>query len=306
MRTNKHLFIAKLASSLSLVVPLLAGCGPQSVTPSVALVDRTTKPLSLGSFLEVNGVYGNDCVDRSGGWSVSIGSFSTPTNPALSVVRHDTGCQLLASSIRLGSLSGSTLYATAVPVTLGSDYASRASAFAASASAPTAFYANLRIKPDLSFANDFSIDMLYSEDPNWASAGAVASFGVQSAIAAAGPVPAPDYAIDMTGVAIQVDANRVVQSIGGSAVLSTMNISGQTFVVSTRDLGGAPSYSEVDAEYQAAPATSLVGSNPVLAADSFLLSGANLSQAQVRTLIIANTESGTASYEVFRVTFSGP
>ena len=306
MRTNNQTRFAKLISSFALVAPLLVGCGSQTVNPSVALVDRTVKPLSLGDFLEVNGTYGPDCIDRSGSWSIGIGGFNGLTNPALSVIKNDGGCQLWASSIRIGSLGGSNLYAPAANQALSADYAVRAYPFAPSPSAPTAFYGNLRIQPDLSFGSDFTVDVVYSEDPRWASAGVIANYGVQSAGLRTGGVDAPDYAIDLTSFVLQVDANKVVQSTGGGGVLIAMNTPCQTFIVSTRDLGGAPSFAEVDAEFQTLPAQSLANGNPLIASDSFLLTGANLATPQVRTVILANTVAGTTSYEVFRITFTAP
>lgn len=306
MRTYNQTRFVKIISSFALVAPLLAGCGAQTVNPSVALVDRTVKPLSLGDFLEVNGTYGAACIDRSGSWSVGIGGFSGLTNPALSVIKNDSGCQLWASSIRIGSLGGSTLYASAGNLAIGADYAAQAYPFAPAPSAPTAFYGNLRIQPDLSFGSDFTVDMVYSEDPRWASAGVVADYGVQSASFRTGAVDAPDYAIDLSSFVLQVDANKIVQSTGGGGVLVAMNTPCQTFIVSTRDLGGAPSFAEVDAEFQMLPAQSLASGNPLIAADSFLLSGANLSMPQIRTVILANTVAGTTSYEVFRIAFSAP
>lgn len=304
--TNTQTRFAKLISSFALAAPLLAGCGSPVVNPSVALVDRTVKPLSLGDFLEVNGTYGADCIDRSGSWSVGIGGFSGLTNPALSVIKNDSGCKLWASSVRVGSLGGSVLYAPAANLALAADYAAQAHPFAPSQSAPTAFYGNLRVQPDLSFGSDFTVDLVYSEDPRWASAGVVANYGVQSAGLQTGGVSAPDYSIDLTSFVMQVDANKIVQSTSGGGVLMAMNTLCQTFIVSANDLGAAPSFAAVDAEFQTLPAQTLAPSNPEIAADSFFLTGANLAMPQIRTLILANTVAGTTSYEVFRITFSAP
>lgn len=297
---------AKILSSLSLTLPLLAGCGESTVHPSVALVDRTTNALSLGSFMEVNGVYGPGCTNRTGSWSASLGGVGLLTNPALTVIQHDAGCALSASSVRFGSAVNNHLYSPAVSLALNAAFASSGSPFVATIGDPAAFYGNLRIQPDLTFGSDFAIDMVYSEDPKLVTASMIATFAVQSATATAGVVNAPDYTIDMTGFVMQVDVNRIVQYTGGSGALTDMNTTGQSYVVSTADLGAAPSYGSVDAAFQGGTQFSLSGMNPTIAAANFNLDGTNLSAGATRTLIIANMVSGTTSYEVFHVGFSVP
>jgi hypothetical protein len=301
----QHLF-TNVVSSLLLTVPMLAGCGEQTVRPTVSFVDRTTKALGLGSFLEVNGDYGANCTNRSGSWSVGLGSFTNPTNQPLTVVKNDTSCTLSASSVRIGSALSNSLYSPASSFALGTLFAGSGSPFAAMTGDPVAFYGNLRVTPDLSFNTDFVIDMVYSEDPNLVSASKLANYAVQSATASAGAVSPPDYSLDMTGVSLQVDANKIVQSASGNATLGDMATFGQFYVESDNDLGATPSYAAVDAEFQAGMANAISGSNPMVAASLFNLGGANLTGGLLRTLIVSNDVSGTRSYEVFRITFNAP
>jgi hypothetical protein len=306
MNTNSRLSFVNALSSLALALPMLIGCGSPDVHPSITLIDRTTHPLNVGAFLEVMGSYGSGCTNRSGSWSVGIGGYTGLSNAPLSVVRNDTGCALTATSLRLGTLGANSLYFPPAGFSLGGSYAGSASAFAMNVGDPVAFYGNFQVLPDLSFANDFNIDLLYSEDPNLASASAVANYAVQSATASSGAVAAPDYALDMTGFTMQVDVNKIVQSTGGNAALTLMNTAAQTYVLSTNDLGATPTYAQVDAEFQAGSAQALSGMNPMLTAATFALSGANLSSPRIRTLLLANTQSGTPSYEAFRIAFSAP
>ena len=236
----RHRFVQVL-SSLSLALPLLVGCGSPDVHPTVILTDHSTKALSLGSFMEINGAYGTGCTNRTGSWSVGIGGFTGLTNPALSVIRNDLGCSLSASSVRIGSGLSGQLYSPAAALALGASFASSGSAFNQMMSDPVAFYGNLRIQPDLSFANDFILGMVYSEDPNLVSASQLADYAVQSATATADGVSAPDYSVDVTGLSMQVDVNKIVQTTGGNAVLTAGTIAGQSFVVSSNDLGASPS-----------------------------------------------------------------
>jgi hypothetical protein len=306
MRTSYQNLFTNVVSSLLLTVPMLAGCGEQTVRPTISLVDRTTKALSLGSFLEVNGDYGTGCTNRSGSWSVGLGAFANTTNPPLTVVKNDTACTLSASSVRIGSAMTNTVYSPASSFPLGTLFASNGSAFAAMMGDPVAFYGNLRVTPDLSFNTDFVIDMVYSEDPSLVSASKLANYAVQSATASAGAVSPPDYTLDLTGLSLQVDANKIVQSASGNATLGDMATLGQSYVASTNDLGATPSYAAVDAEFQSGTALAIMGNNPMLAASLFSLAGANLTGGLPRTLIVANDVAGTRSYEVFRISFNAP
>lgn len=306
MRSSSSRFFVKSLSTLSLALPLLVGCGAPTVNPAVELVDRSTKALSLGSFLEVNGLFGTGCTSRTGSWSVGIGGFSALTNPPLTVIANDTGCGLSVTSVRVGSSLASNLFVPAAAIPLGAYFASSGSPFVQTSGSPVDFYGNLKIQPDISFATDFSISLIYSEDPNLVAASAIANSAVQSATAGAGAVDSPDYTLDVAGITMQVDANKVVHNVGGSAVLSAMNTMGQTFIVSNTDFGAAPTYAMLDTEFQAGTQLSLNGTNPMLAAADFALVGASLVAPQVRTMIVANTVAGTRSYEAFRIVFSAP
>jgi hypothetical protein len=306
MNSRYNRRIGSHLASLLLALPLAAGCGDASVQPSVSILDKTTKALTIGSFLEISGTYGGSCVARSGSWSVGVNGFSQLSNSPLSVVRNDAGCALTATSVHVGAMSSSTTYVANGVIPLGASFLGSAVPFSTAAGGMASFYGNLRIQPDLSFSSDFVINLLYSDDPNVVSASAVADYAVQSASATAGAVAAPDYTIDVTGISFQVDSAKIAQSASGSAALTFVNVTGQSFVVSPADLGSAPTYAAVAGEFQAGAPQALVGPNPSVAAAAFGLSQLDLSTPQVRTLIVANTENGTSSYEVFRITFSAP
>ena len=73
---------------------------------------------------------------------------------------------------------------------------------------------------------------------------------------------------------------------------------GQDYIVVAGAVGGT--YAELDAAFAGGTTSALVLAIP--AAD-FALVGTDLTANQVRTLIIANTQDGVASYEAFTITF---
>lgn len=302
---------ATLLSSLALSLPLLSGCSDQTVRPAVNLVDRTTKALSVGAFLEINGLYGAGCTNRSGAWSVGIDGFTALTNPALSVLVGDSGCILSIASVRLGALGESSLYVAAEPFPLWAGYGQLSRAFSLNAGAEVAFYANLRIEPDLTFSSNFTIDMAYSQDPRRVTGSIIASYYIEPVVgvaASAGAVSPPDYAIDMTGLDVQVDGQKNVRSATGSAALIAAAVQGQTYVVTTADLGPAPSFAAVDGAFAGGAQQSLgvLGQSILIPASAFGLDGVSLSSPVIRTLIVANEQAGIRSYEVFALTISAP
>lgn len=306
MNTHFSRPLGKFLGSLALALPFAMGCGDASVLPRVNLIDKTTQPLSLGSFLEINGQYGSGCTSRTGNWSIGMGGFSQLTNTALTVVKNDIGCSLSASSLRVGASMSNSLYLPPSAVSLGSSYLSSAVSFATLAGGTPDFYGNLRIQPDLSFASDFTLNVVYSDDPSLLTSSAIATYSVQSATATSGSVAAPDYSLDMSTLLFQVDAGKVVQSVSGTASLTSVTIAAQHFVVSTTDLGTSPSFADVDAEYRSGTAVSLSGTDPTISYTYFGLGAVDLTTSAVRTLILANTSNGTTSYEVFQVTFNAP
>jgi len=106
----------------------------------------------------------------------------------------------------------------------------------------------------------------------------------------------------------EADALDIVQSAAGTAILTAGFVTGQTYVVSLEP--GLDTYAEIDAAYgttpeplgaSAPPATPTTATLPVSA---FALVQADLTTAPLRTLIVANDESGVRSYQVFAITFN--
>lgn len=311
MYTHIRRHFSQAISSFTVSLPLLLGCGGQDVHPSVNLVDRTTRALSLGSFSEINGTFGSGCTNRSGAWSVGIDGEASLTNPLLSVVLGDSTCGLSVSSVRLSSPAGSSIYSRGDTISLGKNFWQIGSPFMLHPGDPAAFYINMRIAPDLTFASNFTVDMIYSEDPTRLTASIIASYYVEPvarSVASSGGISPPDYALDISGLGVQVNEQKVVRSATGNAALLTMSVPGQSYVVSTQDLGQAPSFAAVDAAFLGGLNQFLGVMDPsiLIPADVFALSGVDLSTPTIRTLIVANEVAGTRSYEVFTITVGVP
>ena len=111
-------------------------------------------------------------------------------------------------------------------------------------------------------------------------------------------VPAPDYLLSVSGLRVLTGVDGIVSSATGEAVLTAGGVTGKWYVVV--EAGGLDWYAAIDAAFAAGADHALVLAIP--AAD-FMLVGADLTATQVRTLIVANTRDGIASYQAFTITF---
>lgn len=305
-RSLRNLFTASL---FALALAPVAGCGGETVSVSGAgeAFNHSGQLLSIGDVLEINGTYGAGCLTRTGGWSVATTMLSSTTNPALDVVRANSDCTLTVNALRIGSTEASAqTYTADVPFQLGNSFRATGASFRLSPSQPVALYANARVLPDMSFSNDFMIEMIYSADAGAVSANVGAAYEVVTSTAVATGVLAPDYGIDATGINLQVDANSMVTAASGAVVLQDMNQLGETYVISATDFGVAPVYGDVDLAYTNGSAQPISGPNPMIAAAAFNLTGANLVTPLPRSIIIAHEDSGVFSYQVIAIRFLGP
>lgn len=296
----------RILSLTTLACSLLAGCGPSEVKPRLDPIDHFTSALSLGSLLEVNGVYGANCLQRTGSWSAGIAGFSSLTNSALSVIKDDTACELSLSSLRIGTVMTNSLYSPASAMALGSSYANNGTALKDDPMNPISMYLNARITPDLSFAGDFTIQMVYSDDPRLATGTKAATYGVAQSAVSAGSVTPPDYTLSLANLGIEVDAGDVVLSVSGTGDLTDVLTTGQQYAITSTNLGATPTIAQVEADFAAATPYAITGANPSIAASRFNLVGQDLTSGVTRNLIIQNLVSGTASYERFLITFNKP
>lgn len=103
---------AILAAALLVLCVLcscVAGEGMREVSPDEAVTGSVNDPLSNAAIQWLNGTY-TTCVDRTGSWSARVSGAAAMENPALSVVKNDSGCQLTITSVQ-----GDVKYTTASP-----------------------------------------------------------------------------------------------------------------------------------------------------------------------------------------------
>lgn len=280
-----------LSVSLLGLALLLPGCADDdsSVSGQVETIDKRSGTLLSADLESANGTYGAGCTNRTGSWSVGIEIGAVLDHTALSVVANNDACVLTLTELRTtdGAL-------TATPsITLTTSYKVTPSEF----DDPVAFYGNAKMD-SVSFASDFLITILYADDPDSATDDNTAEFEVTQASAEGDSVSAPNYTIDPDALDVLADADQVVVSATGGVALTAGSVAGQTYVVA--DATGLDTYPELDAAYLAGTPAAIGASVP---ASAFTLSGEDLDTLPKRTLILANIESGVASYQAFEITF---
>jgi hypothetical protein len=295
---TRNLSIVTLMSALVLAAGASGCSGPEVLEANAETIDKTQQPLAIGALLSVNGAYEAGCTDRSGSWSIEIDPGATLDNPALSVIKNDTACQLTVTS-----LVADDEYFADPEITLASSYQISASAFSvAGAAPPVAFFANAKMNP-ADFSANFAVTILYSDDQNAASAANNASYAEWIASALGDQVAAPDYAT-VDNMSVSTDADGMVTAASGSVNLTDGSVTGERYFVDLGTLPGSPSYEDVEALFSGASSTAIAGADPSIGVASFGLSGQTL--PVVRTLIIRHMESGVASFQTFKVTFNAP
>jgi hypothetical protein len=137
------------------------GCHRETaVQGSARVVDRTTRALSSGALLSVNGTYGAGCQDRAGAWSVAVDGAAVLDHAALTVLTNDVACALTLTELH----TTSGLLAATPTLPLATSYPAAPAVFGS----PVAFYASAKLSA-VTFAADFVLTLLYSDDPRLAT-----------------------------------------------------------------------------------------------------------------------------------------
>jgi hypothetical protein len=300
MKTNRRNSNKVITAVMGCVV-VLGGCagGRGSVSGHGTALDQSTHALAGADLLSANGTYGASCQGHISGshWSVEIAAGATLDYTALTVLQGDSACALTLTALRTsgGLLTGSP------SITMTGSYQTTASAFG------SAVYANARLSAT-SFNSDFTVQIVYSDDPATANGNNTANYGVSTSSASASAVPSPDDTLDVTGITIQTNVSNVVPAVGGSAELTGVTTYGQTYVVV--ESSGLTTYAALDEAYLAGTPAMLAFDATThiapIAASAFTMSAVDLSSPAIRTLIVANTANGLRSYEAFEITFNHP
>lgn len=289
-KANDRTFVPMGAIVCALALTL-AGCPDDKVVQgSVDAVDMREGMLFGGVLESINGTYGEDCTNRTGSWSLKVDPNATLDNAELSVILGDDACVLTLTALHTtdGVLPASPA------IVLTASYKMAPSEF----DDPVLFYGNARLN-SVTFNSDFTLTVLYSDDPNKVQGDNTAEFEVVESGVQGDAVGVPDYTADTSTLHLLTDIDQVVVSAAGNVALTAGMVTGETYVVA--DATGLDTYDEIDAAYLNGTPAALGASVP---ASAFDLVGEDLDAAAVkRTLIVARTENGVSSYQAFEITF---
>jgi hypothetical protein len=300
---KRRVFITTKSATLltTSAMALAIGCdsgSPVDLTPSAQL-EINTAALTAPELESANGTYGAGCTDRGGAWSLEIAPGATLDFDPLSVVKNNDECELTLTSF---IANGTELFADP-PFVMDDAYQNPSSAFSAVAG-PVAFYGNAYLS-SLTFDADFVVHLLYSDDANKGTAANTATFATQSATAEAEGVPAPDYALSMAGMALEVDSDNIVQSATGDADFTNGATVGQQYLI-LGAMSADPTYTEIHDAFALGSPVTVPSNDPQIDADEFSLVGEDLTTPVVRYIIFINTVEDVSSYQLYTITFSGP
>lgn len=312
---------------LLLCVAMGAACGGTSTPPPteppieppptgtsttrLELDDRVSATLTVTSVMAIQGTYGAACLQRSGSWTLALNGYALAAGEtALTVEGGNVACQLSVTTVKAGSVGAPLSYRSAAPSAhlLAASYAEHGVAFMLDGAGATLFYANFRIEPDLTFASNFLVRMVYSDDVRETDLTYVTHYDVSNGTAVIGLNQAPNATLSLTALDVSVTATNVVKSSTGTAMLTQGSVVGASYFIDLGTIPASPSYAAVDAAFQAASARSvaLVGASQSIPAAAFELMGVDVTTPKVRSVVVAVTVNGVPSYQLIRITFLKP
>ena len=316
---------ASLFATLALAGLLPAGCGTSDnfVNSSSASIDRTVRTLTGAGGAQlspksIKGTYGAGCKVKStdGKWELKLNDGASTLQVALNDTFANCPLTMTAISVMVGAQLPAVDYPVSPPVVLGNAYAGSPSAVNTPQNA-LAFYANAKFNnlTSSTYANDFVINLLYSDDA--LACGATAPPAIYAKVAAkavGASVPAPGYEMSFDSLQLVVDANKVVQNSSGGNVVISLPQGGQVgeeWKIFDESTGccGSYSFAEIDTLYKTASPNAtgtIMGTGAInLSWTKFDLAGRTLPRS--RTLIVKHTDGGGVySYELFQILFPGP
>ncbi len=280
-----------------------------SQTARVELFDRVSSALTTSTVMALKGTYGTGCTARTGTWTIGLNSYVLVTGETpLTVVTNDTTCVLTLTEVKAGPVATPVSYKPAAPLVLTAAYATAGIAFMTAGTGPVQFYANFRIQPDLAFAADMVVQMVYSDNVSETDLTTISNYVVVVSTATASTVPAPNASMVLTGLNIKVNAHNIVTSASGNIVLTQGAVVAETYVIDLDTVGSPPTFATLDAAYLLTTNTqvAMVGATQTIAAADLKLMGLDLTAGKKRNVIVANTDTGVRSYQVFQITFNHP
>ena len=278
----------------------LSGCVATSDPPDVSgvaeVIDRTTQPLTVGTFNYATGTY-TTCSGQVDGttWGLVVSS-ATGMPTALAVRQDDTNCVLKLTFI----VTTAHTYTPTTPITLGTSFGS-AQAF--SYMGTTGFYANADLSA-ATYAANFTVNIPFSDDPKNVAGTITATYNSVTATSNATVVNAPDYTFSAGTLAIATDVNFKVETQAGSATLTAGSYTGDFDYVDTANaLGASPTFAAIDTAYGAASKTAMATS---LSYTVFAMTNGTTTLPITENIVIHRVLNGVPAYEVIAVTFNHP
>jgi hypothetical protein len=270
------------------------------------LEDHGSASLTVTSIRALKGTYGSACLERAGTWTIPLNGYEfIGGETALTVEGGDVACTLFISEVKAGAVDNPLSYTCAAPFALATGYAASGVAFKLNGAGETVFYANFRAEPDLGYQDNFLVRMAYSDDVKKTNADYNTQYDVVTATAVAGLVQAPNATLSLAELDVRVTATNVVKSAVGNVLLTQGAVPGQRYTIDMGTLDATASYGSVDAFFTN-PATvkvDMVGATQLIPAIELGLLTVDLTAPKVRSIIMANTESGVTSYQLFRISF---
>jgi hypothetical protein len=269
-------------------------------------IDLTTQGLGAsGTLTAADGTY-TGCTGRlnTDVWSVRINEVEgTLANAPLTVKLGNAACQL-----NVTGLYTTTAPTVVIPANVGGIGPLTTSyATARSFGTPAVkFYANAKLNVG-GFNADFTINVLYSDDPALVDGGTVIVTGNQAGVSDTVLAPSPNYdSLSLDGLIVAHTGNQVT-GVTGTAILTAPGsnvVLGQAYVVTATVLPVTPVYNDFDTAFLAGTPNTLTESTIDGTAIAPTLNSVNLTTTPtVRTIIIANTVAGVRSYQAFTVGF---
>jgi hypothetical protein len=295
-------------TALACLSALSAACGigaddDHQVKPSVEVIDHTKSALSnAGGLATIKGTYGALCHRHTGGdpWSVSFDANGAVTGGTLSVTMNDADCVLSVTGFMSGAQDPESFDA-ASPIPMSTEYGA-AKGFE-DADDQLRFYGNAKLSAT-DFAADFKITLIVSDTPD-SSATTQSSTYTQmhaSEVSASG-VQAPNDTLDLSSIAITVDADDKVLTRTGAVVLADADRAATSYAIVSA-LAESPTFAQVDAAYAGANAIEISDeASHSVPIESFLSVSDDLTDGLPKWLILRRDESGVAAYQVVKITF---
>ncbi len=259
--------------------------------------------------MAIEGTYGGSCTARAGNWAVALNGYQLIAGEtALTVVQNDPNCTLSVTMVKAGAVGSPLTYQPVTPFQLAANYAVLGVAFLQNGVGATQFYANFEMTPDLSYANNFVIQMVYSDLLSQTNLSTNATYQVVVATATAGVVPAPNATMSLAALVVTVDAHNIVKTATGTIALTEGTVPGVAYVIDLDTVGLTPTYAAIDTVFNSGTGThvAIAGNSQNIQAAELNLIGVDLTTAKRRNVILDSVANGIKSYQLFQITINHP